>query len=107
MGKSLGEYNIKKSSSTNTKNIQWLRKKSLSAGQSKKKKTGKKNPNSSPTNMIYDKNTKKNEPKIEKVFKILKEENQEKSSNKNPGKMHQESSVKNSKIQKGYKRPAR
>ena len=50
---------------------------------------------------------KKNEPKIEKVFKVLKEENQEKSSNKNPGKMHQESSVKNSKIQKGYKRPAR
>ena len=107
MGKSLGEYNIKKSSSTNIKNIQWSRKKSLSAGQSKKKKTGKKNPNSSPTNIIYDKNTKKNGPKIEKVFKVLKEENTEKSSNKNPGKMHQESSVKNSKIQKGYKRPAR
>ena len=107
MGKSLMEYNIRKSSSSDIKNIQWLQKKSLSAGQSKKKKTGKKNPNSSPTNIIYDKNTKKNEPKIEKVFKVLKEENQEKPSNKNPGKMHQESSVKNSKIQKGYKRPAR
>mgnify|MGYP001499121802 CR=1 FL=1 len=107
MGKSLGEYNIKKSSSTDTRNIQWSRKKSISTGQSKKKKTGKKNPNSSPTNIIYDKNTKKIEVKIEKVFKVVNEENPEKSSNKNPGKMHQESSAKNSKIQAGHKRPGR
>jgi len=104
MGKSLGEYNIKKSSSTDTKNIRWSRKNSINGEQLKKKKTGKKNPNSSPTNIIY---SEKIEPKIEKVFKILKEESPEKSSDMNPGKMHQKSSVRNSKIQKGYKRPAR
>ena len=107
MGKSLMEYNIEKSSSTDIKNIQWSRKNSINGEQLKKKKTGKKNSNSSPTNIIYSQNTKKIESKIKKVFKIEKNESDEKSSNENPGKMHQKSSVTNSKIQKGYKRPAR
>ena len=107
MGKSLMEFNIKLSSSTDTNNIQWSLKNSINGEQLKKRKTGKKNPNSSPTNIIYTQNTEKTEPKIEKVFKIENNEGDEKSSNNNPGKMHQKSSVTNSKIQKGYKRPAR
>ena len=107
MGKSLMDFNIKQSSSTDTNNIQWSLKNAINGELLKKRKTGKKNPNSSPTNIIYSQNTEKVEPKIEKVFKIENNEGDEKSSNENPGKMHQKSSVTNSKIQKGYKRPAR
>ena len=107
MGKSLGAYNIKKSSSTDIKNIERSRKNSLNEGQLKKKKTGKKNQNSSPTNIIYAKNDEKTEQKIEKVFKIDNDEEIEKSKNENSGKMHQKSSVKNCIIEQGYKRKAR
>ena len=106
MGKSLGEYNIKKSSSTDTKNIEWSRKNSVNNDQLKKKKTGKKNPNSSPTNIIYSQNNDEIELKKEKVFKIEKDD-VKKDINKNPGKMHQKSSAKNCNIEQGYKRPAR
>ncbi len=107
MGKSLMDFNIEKSSSTDTNNIQWSLKNAINGELLKKRKTGKKNPNSSPTNIIYSQNFEKIEPKIEKVFKIENNEGDEKSSKENPGKMHQKSSVTNSKIQKGYKRPAR
>jgi len=104
MGKSLGDFNIKKSSSTDSKNIAWYLKNSIFSGQLKKKKTGKKNPNSSSTNIIY---SDKVEQKIEKVFKIEKDEDLEKSKNENPGKMYEKSSVKNCLIEQGYKRKAR
>ena len=104
MGKSLGDFNIKKSSSADIKNIAWYLKNSIFAGQLKKKKTGKKNPNSSSTNIIY---SEKVEEKIEKIFKIEKDEETEKTKNENPGKMYQKSSVKNCLIEQGYKRKAR
>lgn len=107
MGKSLGDFNIKKSSSTDTKNIEWYLKNSIFQGQLKKKKTGKKKSNSSPTNIVYSQNSDKIEQKIEKVFKIENNEDVEKSKNENPGKMHQKSSVKNCLIEQGYKRKAR
>ncbi len=107
MGKSLMDFNIKQSSSTDKNNIQWSLKNALNGELFKKRKTGKKNPNSSPTNIIYSQFTEKIEPKIKKIFKIENNEGDEKASNENPGKMHQKSSVTNSKIQKGYKRKAR
>jgi hypothetical protein len=107
MGKSLGDFNIKQSSSVNIRNIEWYLKNSIFSGQLKKRKTGKKNPNSSSTNIIYVQNSEKVEQKIEKIFKIEKIEDSEKSKNENPGKMFQKSSVKNCLIEQGYKRKAR
>ena len=104
MVKSLGDYNIEKSSSTDTKNIQWSRKNPTDIEKSKKKKSGKISKKSSATNIIY---TKKIEPKIEKIFKIKDDENIEKSKTDETGKMFQKSSVTNSNIQQGWKRKAR
>ena len=107
MGKSLMDFNIKQSSSVDKNNIQWSLKNAIMGELFKKRKTGKKNPNSSPTNIIYSQFTEKIEPKIEKVFKIEKDEDSEKAKNENPGKMFQKSSVTNCLIEKGYKRKAR
>ena len=104
MVKSLGDYNIEKSSSTDTKNIQWSRKNPTDIEKWKKKKTEKRFKKSSATNIIY---TKKIEPKIEKIFKIKDDENIEKSKTDETGKMFQKSSVTNSNIQQGWKRKAR
>ena len=41
MGKSLGDYNIEKSSSSDVKNIKWTQKNPIGAEEPKKKKTGK------------------------------------------------------------------
>jgi len=104
MVKSLGDYNIEKSSSTDTKNIQWSRKNPADIEKSKKKKSGKISKKSSATNIIY---TEKIKPKTEKVFKIKDDENIEKSKIDEAGKMFQKSSVTNSNIQQGWKRKAR
>jgi len=104
MVKSLGDYNIEKSSSTDTKNIQWSRKNPADIEKSKKKKSEKGVKKLSATNIIY---TEKIEPKIEKVFKIKEDENIEKSKIDEVGKMFQKSSATNSNIQQGWKRKAR
>ena len=104
MVKSLGDYNIEKSSSTDTKNIQWSRKNPADIEKSKKKKSEKRVKKLSATNIIY---TEKIEPKIEKVFKIKEDENIEKSKIDEVGKMFQKSSATNSNIQQGWKRKAR
>ena len=104
MVKSLGDYNIEKSSSTDTKNIQWSRKNPTDIKKSKKKKSEKGVKKLFATNIIY---TEKIEPKIEKVFKIKEDENIEKSKIDEAGKMFQKSSVTNSNIQQGWKRKAR
>lgn len=64
MGKSLGDYNIEQSSSTELKNIKWTQKKSDSDTNSKKKKK------ISPTNIIYAES--KSEPIKQKTFKIVR-----------------------------------
>jgi len=102
MGKSLGDYNIKKSSSEDSKNIQWSNKNPI---EGKQKKTGKKNPNSSSTNIIYSQNEEENE--INKVFKIENNSDSIKSTNEISGKKYEKSSITNSKIKQGYKRKAR
>ena len=72
MNKSLGNYNIKKSSSHDIRNIVWTMKNRMNVEKSKNKKNNsdKKFQNSF-TNIIYD-----NEPKMKshfgKIFKIKK-----------------------------------
>lgn len=97
MVKSLGEFNKKQSSSNDLKNIKWSIKNIESQRTKKKKKE-----NTSATNIIY---TEIDEKPVEKIFKI--EEDEDKKSNKSTGKKHEHSSVKNSKIEQGWKRKAR
>ena len=106
MGKSLGDYRIEISSSSDLKNIQWSKKNTFDVDDSKKKKTGKKS-NISPTNILHTSESKKDQPVIEKVFKIEDVDNTDKPKKKNADKKFQKSSASNSNIQQGFKRPAR
>lgn len=104
MVKSLGDFNVEKSSATDTKNIQWSRKNPTDIEKSKKKKSNKTSRKLSATNIIY---TEKIKPKAEKIFRIKDNANDTKSKTGEPGKMFEKSSVTNSNVQQGWKRKAR
>ena len=97
MVKSLGDFNKKLSSSDDLKNIKWSQKNIESQRTKKKKKE-----NTSSTNIIY---TETESKPVEKIFIV--EENESIKSNKTTGKKHEHSSVKNSKVEQGWKRKAR
>ena len=97
MVKSLGDFNKKLSSSNDLKNIKWSQKNIESQRTKKKKKE-----NTSATNIIY---TETESKPVGKIFIV--EENENTKSNKTTGKKHEFSSVKNSKVEQGWKRKAR
>ena len=106
MAKSLGEYVIEKSSSTDIQNITWTHKNPKDTIKSKKKKPNKKYQNSSATNIIYDQKTKKTSLPVEKVFKIEVVDT-EKSKKKKLDKKFLNSPASKCKIKPEFKRPAR
>ncbi len=106
MAKSLGEYVIEKSSSTDIQNITWTKKNPKNTEKSKKKKSDKKYKTTSASNIIYAKNTKKVSPHTAKVFKIEVADT-EKPKKKKSDKRHQNSSASKCKIKPEFKRPAR
>ena len=95
MGRSLGEYVIKKSSSVDTKNIKWTKKNPKEA-KPKKRKAKK----TSPTNIIYT----ETKESVQKNFKIEEDEKLEKKKTVN---RTESSSASNCNIQQGFKRPGR
>ena len=107
MGKSLGDYNIEKSSSSDINNIKWSQKNPVDTEKPKNKKKASKNTSS--TNIIYAQKTKKVESPVEKVFKVESIVEPEKSKNikKSTDKKFQNSSAANCKIQQGFTRPGR
>ena len=105
MGKSLGDYNIEKSSSSDLKNIKWSQKNPLDTEKPKKKKANKISKTSA-TNIIYT-DTPKKDTSIEKIFKVEVVPDTEKPKKKNTDKKFQNSSASNCNIQEGFKRPAR
>ena len=104
MGKSLGDYNIEKSSSSNIKNIKWTLKNPVDTDKSENKKKTKK---TSPLNIIYANKTKKVKPPEEKIFKVKDIIHSEKSKKKKTDKRFQNSSASNCKIEQGFTRPGR
>ena len=106
MGKSLGDYNIEKSSSSDLKNIKWSQKNPTDTEKPKKKKTGKTSKISA-TNIIYTDETKKVTPIVDKIFKVEVDSDTEKPKKKNADKRFQNSSASNCKIKQGFIRPAR
>jgi hypothetical protein len=102
MAKSLGEYVIEKSSSTDIQNITWTKKNPKNTEKSKKKKYK----TTSASNIIYAQKTKKVSSPAAKVFKIEVVDT-EKSKKKKSDKRHQNSSASKCKIKPEFKRPAR
>ena len=106
MRKTLGDYNIEKSSSTDVNNINWSQKKLNDDKKPKKKKIVKESQIPSGTNIVYKKNEDKDIP-TKKLFKIDNEQKGEKSKEE-IGKRHENVASSLGQVkEKSYKRPAR
>ena len=106
MRKTLGDYNIEKSSSTDLNNISWSQKKQKNENKPRKKENLKTNLTASGTNIIYKKDEDQ-ETAIKKVFKIENQENSEKYK-ENTGKRHENTASSLGQVkERSYKRPAR
>ena len=106
MRKSLGDYNIEKSSSSDLNNINWSQKKQKDDNKPKKKKSVKTGQIPSGTNIIYKKdNGEKNVTK--KIFKIKNEQNSEKSKEETGKRYENTDSSLGQVKERSYKRPAR
>ncbi len=103
MGKSLGDYNVEKSSSSDVKNIKWTQKNPINVDKPKKKERKK----ISPTNIIHTQKNNKVNSSVEKVFKVEEGNDAEKSKDDKTGKKFQNSSASNCKIKQGFTRPGR
>jgi len=104
MAKSLGDYNIEQSSSSDFKNIKWTKKNPLD----EKPKNPKKTKKISPTNTIVKQNKTANPP-VKKIYKI-KNDSVDDNLNNNTSildKKSQIASASNCKIMPSFKRPAR
>ena len=106
MRKTLGDYNIEKSSSADVNNINWSQKKLNDDKKPKKKKIVKEGQIPSGTNIIYKKNEEKEIP-TKKLFKIDNEQKGEKSKEE-IGKRHENVASSLGQVkERSYKRPAR
>jgi hypothetical protein len=106
MRKSLGDYNIEKSSSSDLNNISWSQKKQRDDNKPKKKKSVKVGQIPSGTNIIYKKD---NEEEIitKKIFKIEDKQNSVKSKEE-VGKRYENTDSSLGQVkERSYKRPAR
>jgi hypothetical protein len=106
MRKTLGDYNIEKSSSSDINNISWSQKNQKEGNKPKKEKIVKKSKIPSGTNIIYKK---KEDEKTDtnKIFKIKNEENSEKAKEETGKRYENTSSSLGQVKERSYKRPAR
>lgn len=106
MRKTLGDYNIEKSSSTDLNNISWSQKNQKEDLKPKKRKNVKKSKIPSGTNIIYKKEEDEKED-VSKTFKIKSEENSEKSKEETGKRYENTSSLLGQVKERSYKRPGR
>ena len=106
MRKTLGDYNIEKSSSADLSNISWSQKKQKNEGIQKKEKKVKTNLTVSGTNIIYKKD---NDERIitKKIFKIENEQSSERSKEEVGKRYENLDSTLGQVKERSYKRPAR
>ena len=106
MTKSLGDYNIERSSSSDVQNITWTKKVSLDTStKSKKSNSNKIHKNTSATNIIFTDTEIKSSPK--KIFIIEEIVNASKSKKNNIDRKFENTSASNCNIKQGFKRPSR
>lgn len=106
MRKSLGDYNIEKSSSTDVNNINWSQKKVNGDKKSKKKKSLKTTQIPSGTNIIY-KNEDEKTVNSKKIIKINNEQNLQKSKENIVKRIESKDSSLGQVKERSYKRPGR
>ena len=106
MRKTLGDYNIEKSSSADVNNINWSQKKINDNKRPKKKKIVKKTQIPSGTNIIY-KNDDKKITSSKKIIKINNEQNSEKSKEITGKRFENKASSLGQVKERSYKRPGR
>ena len=106
MRKTLGDYNIEKSSSSDVNNINWSQKKSSDDKKPKKKKIVKKSQIPPGTNIIYKKIE---DEKIvsKKIVKITNEQNSEKPKEATGKRFENKASSLGQVKERSYKRPGR
>ena len=107
MTKSLGDYNIEKSSSSDVNNISWSQKKQNDVNKPKKKKILKEGQMPSGTNIIYKKNDDKEKTIVKKVFRIEGEQKTEKAKEEVGRRFENTSAILGTVKERAYKRPAR
>ena len=106
MRKTLGDYNIEKSSSSDVNNINWSQKKLNDDKKPKKKKIAKKSQIPSGTNIIYKTNDDE-ETISKKIIKITNEEDFEKSKEIVGRRFENKASSLGQVKERSYKRPGR
>ena len=105
MTKSLGDYNIERSSSSDVRNITWTQKTSIDTDKLKKKNPNKTSQNIPATNIIFTEVPIKVPAK--KVFIIEKVMDSTTSKKKHLDRKFENSSASNCNIKQGFKRPSR
>tara|TARA_B100000470_G_C19648080_1_gene327404 strand:+ start:122 stop:442 length:321 start_codon:yes stop_codon:yes gene_type:complete len=106
MRKTLGDYNIEKSSSSDLNNINWSQKNQKKENKPKKKKIVKESQIPSGTNIIYKKEEDE-KTDTNKIFKIKNEENSEKAK-EDTGKRYENTAASLGQVkERSYKRPGR
>lgn len=105
MTKSLGDYNIERSSSSDVRNITWTKKTSMDTDKLKKKNPNKTSQKIPATNIIFTQAPIKIPAK--KVFKIEEVMDNSTSKKKRLDRKFENSSASNCNIKQGFKRPSR
>jgi len=105
MTKSLGDYNIERSSSSDVRNITWTQKTSMDTDKPKKKNPKKNSQNIPATNIIFTEAPIKVSAK--KVFIIEEVIDTTTSKKKHLDRKFENSSASNCNIKQGFKRPSR
>lgn len=106
MRKTLGDYNIEKSSSSDVNNINWSQKKSNDDKRPKKKKIIKNSQIPLGTNIIYKK-TEDEKIVSKKIVKITNEQNSDKSKETTGKRFENKDSSLGQVKERSYKRPGR
>ena len=107
MTKSLGDYNIEKSSSSDVNNISWSQKNHNEDNKPKKKKIVKEGQMPSGVNIIYKKDSDEEEKIVKKVFVIEGEQKSDKAKEEVGRRFENTSAILGTVKERAYKRPAR
>ncbi|MBC8502566.1 MAG: hypothetical protein H8D35_05510 [Nitrosopumilus sp.] len=107
MTKSLGDYNIEKSSSSDVNNISWSQKNQNDDNKPRKKKIVKEGQMPSGINIIYKKDDDEEKTIVKKVFIIEDEQKSEKTKEEVGRRFENTSAILGTVKERAYKRPGR
>ena len=107
MTKSLGDYNIEKSSSSDVNNISWSQKNQNDDNKPKKKKIVKEGQMPAGINIVYKKDSDEDKVIVKKVFIIEDEQKSDKAKEEVGRRFENTSAILGTVKERAFKRPAR